>query len=87
MIILRGKYKGVSATLHQAANDWLSIDVPLPDETRKAMILNPEHGEFEPEEIRWLEEHAAGSFWRDYEHYTKDDAHRLRKVKRDAHQS
>lgn len=84
MIILRGKFKGLEATLHQASNDWLSIDVPLSTGERVPRILNPEHGEYDAEEIRWLEEHAAGSFWRDYEHYTKDDVHRLRKVKRHA---
>lgn len=67
MIITRGKHKGLTAKLHQAANDWISVDLTLADGTRKAEIVNPTSADFTQEDIDWLMDHAGGNFWREFE--------------------
>lgn len=81
MIITRGKHKGLTAHLHQAANDWLSVDLTLADGTRKAEIVNPTSAEFTLEEIGWLWDHAGGSFTDEFQPIEEGDHYKLRRVK------
>lgn len=60
MEITRGKLKGTKVTLHQFANDWLSVDT----EDGNAMIINPTSVRLEPGEIEKFREHSStGQFW------------------------
>lgn len=81
MIILRGKHKGRSASLHQCSNDWISVDVALPDGGSKAEILNPMSAEYDADEIATMQQHAAGFFWSEYE-ITGEGPYRLIRARR-----
>jgi hypothetical protein len=67
MRITRGLYSGYDATLHQAANNWLSVNVQLAPDVVKAVVLNPTAGTYSRDEIAWLLGHAAGQFWAEYQ--------------------
>lgn len=61
MILTRGRNKDREAVLHQAANDWLSVDLD-----GKALILNPTSARFTDDELVWLDAHAGDVFWNEY---------------------
>lgn len=76
--VLRGRHNGETVELHQASNDWVSVDLTTPT-GRKALILNPTSVGFESDADREVVENAGGHFWALFE-WTSE--HRVRLQRR-----
>lgn len=64
MKILRGRYAGQTAKLHQFANDWMSVDI---DGGRPNAIVRPDQVQLDADEhARVIDEPHVGQFWREW---------------------
>lgn len=66
MRITRGKYQGRTAKLHQAANNWMTVDVALDESMTESTVVNPLSVVLTVDELKRLRAVAGGSFWVEY---------------------
>lgn len=75
--VLRGRHNGETIGLHQASNDWVSVDLETPVGL-KPLVLNPTSIGFETDADREVVENAGGHFWALFE-WTSDARVRLQR--------
>jgi hypothetical protein len=64
MKIVKGKYAGQTASLHQFANDWMMIDL---HGGRRGVIIRPDRVQLDPEEhATMLDSPGVGTFWNEW---------------------
>jgi hypothetical protein len=62
--IVHGRYAGQSATLHQFANGWMTVDL---DDGRQCVVVRPDQVQLDPDEhARFIAAQHVGSFWREW---------------------
>ncbi len=64
MKILRGRYAGQTADLHQFANDWMMVDI---HGGTQGVVVRPDQVKLDPDEGARMRFHAGvGTFWREW---------------------
>lgn len=69
MQIITGRYAGRTGTLHQFANDWMTVDIPG---ERSNAVVSPGDVKLDAEEIakvRAANPASLGQFWQEWQMY------------------